>query len=103
MVAAAQQGREKHFGFIDPVLYKMGKTSAIHDVLPVTSKTPVNDRQTECDPYYCGFAVIGEFDDQSYDMNGYGGQVTLPGYDNMTGVGTPAGQAFITRLRTLLK
>jgi hypothetical protein len=27
--------------------------------------------------------------------------VTLPGYDNMTGVGTPAGQAFIAGLRSI--
>jgi hypothetical protein len=35
-------------------------------------------------------------------MPGYAGQVTLPGYDNMTGVGTPAGQSFVTGLRKLL-
>jgi subtilase family serine protease len=32
---------------------------------------------------------------------GYNRQVTLPGYDNMTGVGTPNGQAFIRHLRQL--
>jgi subtilase family serine protease len=37
LVAAAQQGQEKPFGFIDPALYKVGKTSAIHDVLPVSA------------------------------------------------------------------
>jgi hypothetical protein len=36
-------------------------------------------------------------------MFGYTGQVTLKGYDNMTGVGTPAGQQFITALRHLEK
>ncbi len=103
MVAAAQQGQARPFGFIDPVIYKLSKTPVIHDVLPMTSKTPVNDRQAYCDTYYCGVPMIAEFDDQSYDMGGYGGQVTLPGYDNMTGVGSPAGQAFITGLRKLLK
>lgn len=34
-------------------------------------------------------------------MNGYTGQVTLKGYDNMTGLGTPNGQRFISALRTL--
>jgi hypothetical protein len=32
-------------------------------------------------------------------MKGYTGQVTLSGYDTMTGLGTPNGQAFITALR----
>ena len=34
-------------------------------------------------------------------MAGYNGQVTLPGYDNMTGVGTPAGAAFLSGLRAV--
>jgi hypothetical protein len=34
-------------------------------------------------------------------MDGYTGQVTLKGYDNMTGIGTPHGQVFITALREL--
>ena len=41
------------------------------------------------------------FDDQNPSMNGYTGQVTLKGYDNMTGLGTPNGQRFISALRTL--
>jgi hypothetical protein len=32
-------------------------------------------------------------------MKGYTGQVTLSGYDTMTGLGTPNGQDFITALR----
>ena len=103
IVAAAQQGQRKSFGFINPVIYKLGQTSAFHDVLPMTAKTPVNDRQALCDQYYCYTFQITDFDDQSDTMPDYLGQVTLPGHDNMTGVGTPAGQAFITRLRQLLK
>lgn len=102
MVAAAQQGQHKPFGFINPALYKLGK-SAYNNTLPVTAKTPVNYRQAACDPYYCGILAVFSFDDQSYAMDGYDGQVTLPGYDNMTGLGTPAGQRFITALRKQLK
>jgi hypothetical protein len=32
-------------------------------------------------------------------MNGYTGQVTVKGYDNMTGLGTPNGQHFLGALR----
>ncbi len=34
-------------------------------------------------------------------MLGYDGQVTRPGYDTMTGIGTPNGQNFIYALRQL--
>jgi len=102
IVAAAQQGQPKSFGFINPAIYKISKTAAFHDALPMTAKTPVNDRQALCDQYYCFAFEISDFDAQSYNLPGYAGQVTLPGYDNMTGVGTPAGQAFITGLRKLL-
>ncbi len=33
-------------------------------------------------------------------MFGYTGQVTLKGYDNMSGIGSPNGQSFITALRS---
>jgi hypothetical protein len=41
------------------------------------------------------------FDAQTPAMHGYTGQVTQPGYDTMTGLGTPNGQSFITALRAL--
>jgi hypothetical protein len=34
-------------------------------------------------------------------MFGYTGQVTLPGYDNMSGIGTPNGTSFISGLRSI--
>jgi hypothetical protein len=40
-------------------------------------------------------------DDQSRSVPDYNGQVTAKGYDNMTGLGVPNGQAFITALRKL--
>jgi hypothetical protein len=44
------------------------------------------------------------FEDQSTSKAaGFTGQVTLKGYDNMTGVGTPNGQSFISALRALEK
>jgi subtilase family serine protease len=102
MVTAAEQGVKHPFGFIDPVLYRVSRTAAITDSLPA-AKYPLNDRQAACDAYYCGALGVLAFDDQSYDMIGYTGQVTLRGYDNMTGVGMPGGQAFIAALRHSLK
>jgi len=101
IVAAAQQGQKSSFGFLNPVFYKLLGTSAVIDTLPLTSHSPVLYRGTACGAAACGLTALTTFDDQSYAMEGYAGQVTLKGYDNMTGVGTPNGQAFIAALRKL--
>jgi len=101
IVTAAQQGQRSPFGLIDPALYKLAGTSAIHDVRPLTSKSPALFRGTVCDTNTCGIQLLTTFDDQNPNMLGYTGQVTLKGYDNMSGVGTPDGQTFIKAMRRL--
>ena len=50
----------------------------------------------------CGVQGLNVFDVQSTDKAaGYDGQVTLKGYDTMTGLGTPNGQQLINALRGL--
>jgi subtilase family serine protease len=100
-VTAAQQGQAVPFGFINPVLYKLYATNAYYATLPLSSHSPAVDRGTYCPAAACGLNALTTFDDQSLNMGGYTGQVTLPGYDNMTGVGTPNGPAFIQQLREL--
>jgi hypothetical protein len=46
---------------------------------------------------------LANFDDQSWSMSGYAGQVTSPGYSTMTGIGTPDGSYFMALLRQLEK
>ena len=101
MVAAAQQGQPAPFGFVNPALYQLAGTSALHDTLPLTSSSPAAYRGVACSPHDCGIWALTTFDDQSTKMFGYTGQVTLPGYDNMSGLGTPAGPAFISGLRSI--
>ena len=103
LVTAAQQGQPAPFGFLDPVLYQLyqSDSSALHDTLPLTSSSPVADRGVACPPHDCGLWALTTFDDQSTEMFGYTGQVTLPGYDNMSGIGTPNGAAFISGLRSI--
>ena len=48
-------------------------------------------------------AGLNIFDEQTRGLARYKGQVTLKGYDNMTGLGSPNGQAFIAALRRLEK
>jgi subtilase family serine protease len=101
LVAAAQQGEKTPFGFLNPALYKLAGTQALHDAEPITTRTPSLLRGALCNPSsICGVQGLAIFDDQSLTKaDGYTGQVTLKGYDNMTGLGTPAGQQFITALR----
>ncbi len=99
IIADAQQGQHTVFGFTDPVLYRMAGTSAFHDMLPSTPATPAQFRGVACNVQFCGSPALITFDDQNPFMNGYTGQVTVKGYDNMTGVGTPNGQQFIKALR----
>jgi len=104
MVTAAQQGQHTPFGFLNPLIYNLARTTAIHDALPLTARSPALLRGTVCSgAFNCAIELLGTFDDQNPNMFGYTGQVTLKGYDNMSGVGTPDGQAFITALRSLAK
>jgi subtilase family serine protease len=102
MIADAQQGQPTAFGFTNPVLYRLNGTPAVHDILPSTSRTPGLFRGEVCNVAPCprGLSLL-TFDDQDHTMFGYTGQVTLKGYDNMTGIGSPNGQAFINALRRL--
>jgi subtilase family serine protease len=99
MVAAAQQGQPAHFGFLNSVLYTLANTGAVHQVPPLTSHSPALFRGTACNARTCGLQILTTFDDQSFAMFGYTGQVSRRGYGNMSGIGTPRGQAFIRALR----
>jgi subtilase family serine protease len=103
MVTAAQQGQSRSFGLADPAFYKLYRTAALHDPLPFTSKTRSVYRGNLCRIVDCGIFLLDQVDDQSKALPGYTGQVTVKGYDNMTGVGTPNGQKFIADLRKLEK
>jgi len=100
---AAQQGQRTPFGFLNPVLYRMPGTGALRDVLPVTGRTPSLFRGLLCDARTCFQKSLNVADDENPRMLNYFGQATRPGYDTMTGLGTPAGQRFVTVLRQLEK
>jgi subtilase family serine protease len=106
MVADAEQGRPKNLGFLNPLLYSLAGSHAFHDILPVSPSDPQVDRAiytpgvTDVNNTFArGFLVAVN------DAQDAGGthQVTAPGYDTMTGLGTPNGRAFIRTLRTSKK
>jgi subtilase family serine protease len=93
MVAVADQAHHKALGFINPLYYSMIGTSALHDI--VAPKSPLAQVRTEF--------VNGVDNKQGklYKLQTIDVQTTTihdgPGYDDETGVGTPAGPAFFTR------
>ncbi|MGO9077737.1 MAG: protease pro-enzyme activation domain-containing protein [Streptosporangiaceae bacterium] len=101
MVTAAEQDQHTSFGFLNPAIYRLAGTAAVHDTLPLTIHSPKSWRGVACPQAVCGIQALTTFDDQNPKMAGYTGQVTLRGYDNMSGVGTPAGARFIGALRRL--
>lgn len=105
MVVAAQQGQAKPFGFLNPAIYQLAGTSAFYDTLPITSKDPTSWRADVCAQTvaFCQNpnGAFLELPDYQHQVEGYAGQVTAKGYDNMTGVGVPNGQSFIAALRKL--
>jgi subtilase family serine protease len=96
LVADAQQGQPSPFGFVNPLLYQLAGTSALHDILPVTAALPPPDRAAYEAPSDGSVSGVDVFDSQERPATG---QVTAKGYDTMTGIGTPNGAAFIAGLR----
>ncbi|MGW7684886.1 S53 family peptidase [Kribbella sp. NPDC054772] len=96
LVADAQQGQHSHFGFINPVLYRLHGTPAVHDVLPVTKATPPLNRATYTPASNTDSASIDVFDSQNPTDTT---QLTAKGYDTTTGLGTPNGLPFLLTLR----
>jgi subtilase family serine protease len=93
LVAVADQAHHKALGFINPLYYSMIGTSALHDI--VAPKSPLYQVRTE---YVNG---VDNKQGKLYKLQTIDVQNTTihdgPGYDDETGVGTPAGPAFFTR------
>jgi len=94
VLADAIQHTGSAVGFINPLLYKASGTSAISDVLATngpqsTVRTNFVNALNRSEGYYYELQTIG------VPTQIYSG----PGYDDMTGVGTPNGQAFLNAMK----
>ncbi|WP_260328888.1 protease pro-enzyme activation domain-containing protein [Streptomyces sp. Ag109_O5-1] len=97
LVADAQQGQKSPYGFINPLLYRLARTHAFHDALPISTSTPQRNRAAYIAPDDTSTSAnVDVFDTQKRSDTQ---QVTAKGYDTMTGIGTPNGAAFIAALR----
>jgi subtilase family serine protease len=101
IVADAAQGRR--FGFLNPLLYSLAGTDAFHDVESLSASAPQTYRAVSTTAHVkVGKKFINGLLVEVNDGQGVRGthQVTAPGYDTMTGLGTPNGAAFIKALRS---
>ena len=94
VLADAIQDTGSAVGFINPLLYEVSETSAISDVLPTSSpqstvRTNYTNELNKSHGYFYELQTIGVPTQIA----------TLKGYDDMTGVGTPNGVAFLKAMR----
>jgi subtilase family serine protease len=89
MAVANQLDRFDH-GFVNPVLYKFtSHTGAIDDVRHVTGGVVRVDYVNGVDKTGGLIRSVRTFDFQGLTIH------TTPGYDNVTGLGTPDGRVFL--------
>jgi subtilase family serine protease len=86
---ADQAGGHRH-GFINPMLYLLAAhTNAIKDVRPANQAVVRVDYANGVDASTGLSTTVRTFDDKSLTIH------TTDGYDNVTGLGTPAGPALL--------
>jgi hypothetical protein len=92
-MALANQDAGSRLGFINPALYELAGDVAVRDIRPARTKVA---------------AVVGFFNNNVNSSNGKVIELrtfdhdstlrTKPGYDNVTGLGSPAGDNLIEAL-----
>jgi subtilase family serine protease len=88
IAVADQLARHRH-GFINPALYSVAGTSAIKDVVHQTNAVVRVDYANGLDANDGLITSVRNFDYQGLTIH------TTPGYDNVTGLGTPNGAALL--------
>jgi subtilase family serine protease len=100
IVTDAEQGSRRNLGFLNPLLYSLAGTRAFHDLRPLSRSLPSTDR---ADVGRGAVLIKHTFTGGSlvYVLGSEGtGQTVGSGYDTVTGLGSPDGQAFIKALRS---
>ena len=92
MALADQRTRHPH-GFVNPLLYALAGTRAYRDIVdPPTTMAAVRVDYVNGESATDGVAV------SLRSMNQTGMLHTIPGYDDVTGMGTPRGETFLQAL-----
>jgi subtilase family serine protease len=93
VMAIADQKAGMRHGFANPALYRIAGTSAYHDIVNPPHPVAVVARS-----YANGLNAAGGYHVRLASFNRTGTLHTRPGYDDVTGMGTPRGAAFFERL-----
>jgi subtilase family serine protease len=93
VMALADQSAGFQHGFANPALYRVAGSAAFHDIVPSTGQLAVvrNDYANKVD---ASGGVTTSLRTLDHDSS----LATAPGYDNVTGLGTPNGAAFLAGL-----
>jgi len=93
LMAVADQVAGFHHGFANPALYNLGGTSAFHDIAPGPKTAVVRRNFVNSENANDGYSISARlFDTELQSLH------VTKGYDNMTGMGTPNGETFLTLL-----
>lgn len=87
-MALAQQNAGKTFGFANTLLYKASKKGAFHDILPLSGPA-----QGVVSNYGEGEVFLETIDYEGQSIH------TTPGFDDVSGLGTPNGATFLGALK----
>ncbi|MEW6058852.1 MAG: S53 family peptidase [Actinomycetota bacterium] len=93
IMALADQGAGAAHGFANPALYALARTSAVRDIVNPASTVAVVRPN-----YVNGVSAKDGIYYVLRTMNFTGSLHTIPGYDDVTGIGSPNGEAFLTAL-----
>jgi subtilase family serine protease len=94
VMAVADQVAGFHHGFANPLLYSLGGSAAFNDVKPGDKTAVVRRNFVNSENADDGYAVSA----RTFDAELQTLEVTK-GYDNMTGMGTPNGETFLSLLK----
>jgi subtilase family serine protease len=94
LMAVADQVAGFSHGFVNPLLYSLSGTSAFNDVKPGPKTAVVRRNFVNSENAADGFSTSA----RTFDAE-IGTLHVTNGYDNMTGIGTPNGEDFLTLLK----
>jgi subtilase family serine protease len=93
MEAIADQIYGRSHGFVNPAIYALNGTAAVHDVVPLSPRAVVRVNYNNSVDASAGTTpILRSLDDEAQSIH------TFPKWDTITGVGTPNGLTYLTNL-----
>jgi subtilase family serine protease len=91
--AIADQVYGRSHGFVNPAIYALNGTAAVHDIVPLSPRAVVRVNYNNSVDASAGVTpILRSLDDEAQSIH------TGPEWDTITGVGTPNGLTYLTNL-----